>query len=168
VALAKLQNQFDQSERRAQAEIEHSEFVTRAHFDTEFEAMKQVFEYLSQVKLTMNGLRPTDVQIGFGSEQEKEADLAQRFQMFRIPFNKLVAESEAKEPFYTAELYAAVDECIRAGTAEFKSLLRGDEPFTDDWYEEGERHRNRFGKGYRMAVNIIRDRIASLAILPSP
>jgi hypothetical protein len=46
-ALAKLENLFAQSERRAQAETDRSVLVTRAQFETEFEAMKEVFGSLS-------------------------------------------------------------------------------------------------------------------------
>jgi hypothetical protein len=52
-ALAKLENLFAQSERRAQAETDRSVFVTRAQFETEFEAMKEVFGLLSQVRFAL-------------------------------------------------------------------------------------------------------------------
>jgi DNA replication initiation complex subunit (GINS family) len=56
--LARLDATFKHSQSRAQAAIDRSVFVTRAHFETEFEAMKQVFSHLSQLQIGLNGLRP--------------------------------------------------------------------------------------------------------------
>ncbi len=56
--LARLKDDLERAQKRTQAEIDRSVFVTRAHFESEFEAMKQVFSCLSQVRLAMESLRP--------------------------------------------------------------------------------------------------------------
>jgi hypothetical protein len=180
VALAKLQNQFAQAERRAQAEaeqlerreqaaIDRSVFVTRAHFETEFEAMKQVFSHLSQLQIGLNGLRPIlAVESPNESQEEKIARLFERLRNVFASYNNLLVESEARSPFYPAELYAAVEECERAASLEINAIrTSGENMFEPDWYEQGERNRGRFLKSYHKAAGIIRDRISRLAILPS-
>jgi hypothetical protein len=43
---------------RLRAELDSSVFVTRAQFETEFAAYKQMFEVLGPVRLAMGGTRP--------------------------------------------------------------------------------------------------------------
>jgi hypothetical protein len=167
VALAKLQNQFDQSERRAQAEIEHSEFVTRAHFDTEFEAMKQVFSCLAKLNLCINGIRPMiTVSPTDEADHETRSRLEERLETFGRAYDALLNEAEAKLPFYSEELDNAVEDCQRAAWSELNAIRTSGHPLNFEGLEEGERNRNRFSKGYRKAANLIRHRLSRLAILP--
>ncbi len=169
VALAKLEDKFERSQRLGQAAIDRSVFVTRAHFETEFEAMKQVFTHLSQLQIGLNGLRPIlAVESPDESETQKVARLFARLEQVFSSYNSLLAESEAKAPFYPAELYSAVEECERAASMEINSVrTSGEDMFGPTWYEEGERNLGRFSKGYRKAADTIRERISRLAILPS-
>ena len=123
VALAKLEDKFERSQRLGQAAIDRSVFVTRAHFETEFEAMKQVFTHLSQLQIGLNGLRPIlAVESPDESETQKVARLFARLEQVFSSYNSLLAESEAKAPFYPAELYSAVEECERAASMEINSV----------------------------------------------
>jgi len=167
--LATLENEFQKSQRKAQAEIDRFVFVTRAHFETEFEAMKQVFNRLSEVRLAINGLRPMmSIEPLDESDQERLKRLSERLEILSHAYNKLIAESEARAPFYTADLYYAVDMCLRAASAEIASVrTAGNDTFSFDWFREGDKNRNNFAKGYQEAVENIRDRISKLAVLPT-
>jgi len=166
--LATLEDDFQRSQRQVQAEIDRSVFVTRAHFETEFEAMRQVLSCLSEVRLAINGLRPMfSVEPSNESDQEKVKRLFQRLETLSVAYNKLIAESEARAPFYTAELYEAVDECLRAASMEINSIrTAGNDTFKLGWFQEGEQNRNKFSEGYHKAVENIRDRISKLAVPP--
>jgi hypothetical protein len=169
VALATLEDKFERSQRLGQAAIDRSVFVTRAHFETEFEAMKEVFSCLSQVKLTMNSIRPFySINEIAESDQSKQTRLLSRLEALKVAYNKLLNESEAKEPFYTAELYAAIQECLGAASMEINDvLLHGLDALLPTGHIEGGKNRERFSSGYRKAAAAIRDRISRLAILPS-
>jgi hypothetical protein len=91
--LAKLQNQFDEAEQRAQAESERSLIVTRAHFETEFETMKQVFECLSRLAFCVAAMRPIDENCPTQHEADK------RLFELRNEYNGLRKFLEAKLPF---------------------------------------------------------------------
>ena len=166
--LAALEDDFQRSQKRVQAEIDRSVFVTRAHFETEFESMKAVFSCLSAARLAINGLRPMiSVEPENESDQEKLKRLFGRLETLSLAYNNLVAESEARAPFYTVELYEAVDQCLRAAGIEITSIrTAGNDTFTSGWFQEGERNRNWFSEGYHKAVDSIRDRISKLAVLP--
>lgn len=49
---------LDRSKNLLQAQIERSVFVTRAHFETEFEAYKKICEDLAEVRLLMTAMHP--------------------------------------------------------------------------------------------------------------
>jgi hypothetical protein len=166
--LAKIESDLRSSQNLLQAKIDRSVFVTRAHFETEFEAMKQVFAYLSQLQIGLNGLRPmVTVETPGEGERQRVTRLFERLEKVFSAYNDLLAESEAKAPFYPAELYDAIEECERAAWMEINSVrTSGANMFGPTWYEEGERNRGRFSKAYRRAGDIIRDRISRLAILP--
>ena len=80
-------------------------FVTRAHFETEFEAMKDIFSCLSEVRLAMNAIRPMfAVEPAAETEDERLKRLSERFKILMIATDKLLNTSESKAPFYSEEL----------------------------------------------------------------
>src|ERR1700722_9948898 len=114
VALAKLENQFQQAERRAQAETDRSVFVTRAQFETEFAAMKEVFSLLSQVHFAIHNLWPTSTYEPQGEEESKKARLFRRIEGMLVGNDAVRTAIEAKRLFFPEELYVTVTECIDA------------------------------------------------------
>jgi hypothetical protein len=166
---AKIEADLKLSQNLLQARIDRSVFVTKAHFDTEFEAIKQVFSYLSGVHLAMNGLRPMmTVEPTDESFDDRMARLLPRLASAQDAYNKLLLESEAKLPFYPTELYKAVEDCLRIASIEINSIRTGGHmSFTVEWYLEGSRNSERFSTAYHKAADLIRERISKLAILPS-
>jgi len=59
--LEEFRNDLHQQQARMQAEIDRTVFVTRAHFETEFLAMKEVSQYLAEVKIVYRLLNPLEV-----------------------------------------------------------------------------------------------------------
>jgi hypothetical protein len=167
--LSKIESDLQLWQNVAQARIDRSVFVTKAHFDTEFEAIRQVFSYLSGVRLAMNGLRPMiTVEPTGESFEDKMARLHPRLAATQAAYNKLLLESEAKLPSYPTELYKAVEDCLRITSLEINSIrTSGQISFTVEWYLEGGKNSERFSTAYHKAADVIRERISKLAILPS-
>lgn len=154
---------------RIQALTDNAVYVTKAHFDTEFTAMKDVFKCLSNARLILPGIRP---QHGVGppnqSSEDKIKDLFERLNGLREAYNALIAQSEALSPFYPQPLYEALDKCIRAIRLEIIQVETGAEnTFSIKWFTDGGENHERFMKAYHLASEIIRERISRLAILPS-
>jgi hypothetical protein len=166
--LATLEHDFQRSQSRVQAEIDRSVFVTRAHFETEFEAMKDVFSCLSETRLAINGVRPMiSLEPADETETEKFERLSERLKALMIANDKLLATFEKKAPFYTEELYEAVDKCYRAARMETDSIrASGKDALRHDGYSQGRQNQVKFSEGYVNSVTIIRNRISKLAILP--
>jgi hypothetical protein len=172
IGLANLENQFAQAERRAQAEykrverldqaaIDRSIFVTRAHFETEFEAMKQVFDCLSRLAFCVAAMRPIDADCPIQHEADR------RLSELRAEYNGLRKLVEAKLPFYTEELYGLVQACLSAAWRETDDLDRMKDPYDDVGRKRAEGNQSAFETNYKKAAAVIRERISRLAILPT-
>lgn len=167
--LEEFRHALEREQRRVQAEIDRSVFVTRAHFETEFAAMKDVYKCLSEVHLTLNGVRPAfRVEPMNESRDDQLKRLGQCLGELQRAYDNLLTQSNALEPFYPADLYAAVEECKKAAYTEITDVqLAGDDAFTSAWYTQGKTNCNRFEVAYKNASKVIRERIEKLAVLPS-
>jgi len=166
--LATFEHDFQRSQTQTQSEIDRSVFVTRAHFETELEAMKDIFSSLSEVRLAINSVRPMfSIGPAGESEDEKITRLFERLKPLMIAHDKLLAASEAKAPFYAEELYNSLSECLQAAAMEINSIREaGKDALRADGYREARKNHKEFSEGYFKSVKIIRNRISKLAILP--
>ncbi len=166
--LTTLEHEFQRSQRQAQAEIDRSVFVTRAHFETEFEAMKDIFSSLSEVRLAMNAIRPMfAIEAADETQDERLKRLSERFKILMIATDKLLNTSESKAPFYSEELYESINDCWKTAAMEINSIKQaGPDSLKTDGYLQSAKNNDKFSEGYFKSVRIIRNRISKLAILP--
>ncbi len=165
--LERLKASLDTQARYIQASIDKSVFVTRAHFETEFDAMKQVYKALTDSRLAMNTLRPTfSVEPHEEDEEEKRRRLGQRLDSLILSRNKLLETIEALRPFYSRELYEHAEEAFKATSNEVVSVQSaGSETFLSNWYQEGDTNRTRFDAAYFKAADAIQNRLSRMAVL---
>lgn len=163
--LQQSRDALDRSQTLLRAEIDRSVFVTRAQFETEFGAYKQVFEGLAEMRLSMAAMRPM---LGPGeSTEDRQRRLADRFQDLTNAYNKAVSVIENLSPFYPKNIYNELLECLRAAHLEMLQVQTGgSETFSPKWYSQGEQQMAKFTMAYNAVSDMIRDRIAVLAILP--
>jgi hypothetical protein len=166
--LATLEHEFQNSQKQRQAQIDRSLFVTRAHFETEFESMKDVFACLSEVRLAINAVRPmVSLEPSGEGDEEKLKRLSERLKALMTAHDKLLVTSEARAPFYTEDLYESVETCLRAAVMEINSIREaGKDALRVDGYLKASQNKDKFSGGYFNSVKIIRNRISKLAILP--
>ena len=87
--LEEFRDRLQERQRHIQAELDRSVFVTRAHFETEFNAMKEVFTKLAEVRLRIQGLRPFfDIAPEDDTTDAKLGRLAERLQPFIAAYNE--------------------------------------------------------------------------------
>jgi hypothetical protein len=167
--LERLRAHYAQELERFRAGLERSVLVTRAQFETEFDAYKQVFEALGPVRLTMGGTRPM-LSVSHEGEtlDDRRRALAGRLRDLIDAQNKAVTVVENLLPFFPADIYRCiVDECLRASAHEILDIqTAGEETFTLTWHEEGARRWDEFLPAYNKVADMIRARISMLAILP--
>jgi hypothetical protein len=80
---------LEQKRKRLEAELSHRVYTTQTQFDTEFNAIRDIFAVLGRVRLTMNGLRP-DFAVGSSDENEQRDALIQRLKDLTDRYNVLV------------------------------------------------------------------------------
>lgn len=149
-----------------QHQLDKTILVTRVHFETEFSALKESFQKLAQVRLTMAGVRPIQGFTQDGETKEnKLTDLFERLAQLKNAYNELVATTENLKPFYPAEIYAYFEECRRLAYMEITEVMTSkDAVFTSGWFAEGSRNMERFLAAYHASSDLVRDHIAKLAI----
>jgi hypothetical protein len=165
--LEKLKLAHAQSLAFYQHEFDKTILVTKVHFETEFAALKEAFQKLAQVRLTMAGIRPfISIAPAGESREDKLKGLFERVEKLSAAYNELVATTEDLSPFYPKEIYGYFDECIRATWTEITDVQTSgnEEVFKSDWYTQGRRNNERFMKAYTAVASLIRDHIARLAI----
>lgn len=166
-ALEEHKNQLEKTIRVRQAELDKAVFVTRVHFETEFEALKHVFAKLAELRLQMSGLRPSfSVVPASDTREAKSKRLHEALSKFTDAYNEFVSISENLSPFYPTDIFQEFEKCRHAASVEITHIsTSGDSAFTHDWFLEGKRQLDEFLKSYARASNLIRERISKLSVI---
>jgi hypothetical protein len=156
-------------QRRIQARIDRSIFVSRAQFDTEFNAMKDVFKLATDTRLAMEQIRPMfDVKPADQTDEEKRKSLFTLLGMMMDAYNAFSSQMENLCPFYPEALYQALNECRGAACTEINQVrTAGEKTFNFDWFTQGIANKEKFEAGYHKAAVIIRERLERLSVVPS-
>jgi hypothetical protein len=154
--LEALKDKLSADQRRYQAQLDRSIFVSRAHFDTEFQAIKEVHQCLSEVKILFRKLYPIEDRAVLD-----EREWVQTIGDLRTANLKYVAKLEEWGVFLEPAQYDDFKRCYDAADHAIKIPRRGLE-YDRDWTVT----REHFGNSYQAACQKARDRIAKLAVLP--
>jgi hypothetical protein len=158
---------LDRHKSRIRALTENAVYVTRAHFDTEFNAMKDVFKCLSEAKIAINAVRP-EMDFGAGDTEEvRRKRLSELWTQLVDSHNKLLSSLDSMSAFYPLELYDAAKNCQKAAWLEITQVEHASYPaFSRSWQLEGQINIHAYRDSYEKARNIIRERLSHLAVLP--
>ena len=150
------------------AGISKAILVTRTHFETEFVAYKEIFAALSDVKNCLHAVRPVFIIAGEGERIKDEENLVDRLNSLIEAQNKAFVISDNLGPFYQDEIYQAIQECFKSSKFEILQVKTGGgfSRFDQDWFEAGRKNQEAFVRDYLHVSTLIRDRLASLGILP--
>jgi hypothetical protein len=155
--LEEFRDSLHQQQARMQAEIDRSVFVTRAHFETEFLAMKEVSQCLAEIKIVYRLLNPSDA-----SKRVPSQEHVQNVARLSAANDAFLERLEAWAAFLEPDLYDEFDHCHIGANEELKRLKANRE---DDSREKAQ-NAEYFWRAYRNACQKVRDRIKSLAVLP--
>jgi hypothetical protein len=155
--LETFKDKLNTEQRRYQAQLDRSIFISRAHFDTEFQAIKEVHQCLSEVKIPFRKLFPINAAtIVTGAEP------AEWIMRLEDANNRFLTKLEEWGVFLEPAQYDEFKRCHDAAE-HFMEIypLRGPEMERDYVVT-----RNHFWDSYREACQKARDRIGKLAVLP--
>ena len=155
--LEEFRDDLHKQQARMQAEIDRSVFVTRAHFETEFLAMKEVSQCLAEIKIVYRLLNPSDASRRLLSQEH-----VQNVERLSAANNAFLEKLEAWAAFIERDLYDEFERCHIGADEELKRLKANR---NDDGREKAQ-NAEYFWRAYRNACQEVRDRIKSLAVLP--
>jgi hypothetical protein len=143
-------------QKRLQIQLDSSLFVTRAHFEVELIAMREVHQRLAEVKITLRLLNPPNLCDEL-QDEEKARVVERLHEVTQMYLNKL----EEWGAFLEMSLYDSFERCFYGADAEWKRLSSHSGLDRDRGFNY-----KQFFDHYRAACQGIRDRLKSLAILP--
>jgi hypothetical protein len=167
--LERYRDALDRSKHLLRARIDSSVFVTRAHFETEFGAYKKIFEGLAEVRLLMPAMHPLiSVTRSDETREDKLKNLAADLAQLQEAHNKSVRTIENLGPFYPKEILEKINKCLQFVRIEMLRIQTGGaSTFSLEWSMMGEKRVEDFLAAYQDASDAVRQRIETLAILPS-
>jgi hypothetical protein len=165
---SEMQTSVDKANRLLDAGISKAILVTRTHFETEFTAYKEIFATLSDVKNCLHAVRPVFIIAGEEDQTKDMKSLVERLNKLIAANNKAVVVSDNLRPFYQDEIYQGIQECFKSSKFEILQVKTGggDSTFSQNWFEAGRKNQEAFVKDYLHVSTLIRDRLASLGVLP--
>jgi len=161
--LEKLRSRLEQSQRLLQAEIEKALFVSKAHFETEFKILREVWEGVSEARSAISLMRPWT---GYPAvKSEKEAYFSESLERFLGTLDRLRISVDNNSPFYPEEIFVAFDKLIRIAQAERDELVhdKGDR-FAPEWFNRGGVNRDLYLAQASECSKLIRQRLESLTV----
>jgi hypothetical protein len=158
-----LKSDLERSNRLLQGEIEKTIFVSKKHFETEFQLLRDIWEKVSTVRGCMSQLRPM---VDIVDARRPPDDLfRERFEAFVPAVKELMDAVDHTSPFYPQEIYASLDELILIAQRERDDI----KVFHEDRLSfEGRRRGRANFEGYLATVEkvstLIRERLAKLSV----
>ncbi len=154
---------LEQKRKRIEAELGHRTYVTRTQFDTEFNAVKDIFAALGKLRLSFNSLRPFLDWTPAGKE-EKLKLISARLNHFRERYNVLVDAAESVYPFVPEDIYAQFAACMKAALLEIRHIEEaGIDALSPNGYEDGAKQLEAFTSAYFAAAKLVRDHFHQLS-----
>lgn len=131
-------------------------FVTRAHFEVELNAMREVHQLLAEVKVAFQALHP--YKLNDERHGEERATLVEKL---RNSTEKYFAKLTEWGAFLEISLYDSFERSYYGADEEWKRLTA-----PDSLDHDGALNYKQFFENYSKACQGIRDRLAKLAIMP--
>jgi hypothetical protein len=158
-------DKLEQKRKRLEAELSHRVYTTQTQFDTEFNAIKDIFAALGRIRLSFNGLRPMIDSLP-DDQKERMKLIAQRLDHFTERYNKLVDTAESVYPFVPEAIYEQVEVCMKAALLEIRSIEHsGPESLSSKGYMEAADHHEKFTNAYFKAAKLARERFNHMAVV---
>jgi|ERR1043166_3912833 hypothetical protein len=156
--LEEFRDKLQQQQKAIQSLTDKALYVTRAQFDTEFAAIKEVSQRLGKVMLAFKKIHPLDA-----CEELDEAELAQAVDALEEACSIFLDKLTEWAVFLEPNMFDEFGRCYDGAHEEWKRLSGHNQFHTDEAINV--RH---FTISYSNACQKVRDRIKMLAALPGP
>ena len=96
-----IKSEFEALNRRLQAEFDKRVFISRTHFETEFQALADIWKKVAEVRATMA------IPLRAPNKSDKDH---QAFEAASKAVGELVVAIDTQSPFYSKEIYSELDQ----------------------------------------------------------
>lgn len=159
----KYRDALEQRRKRVEADLGQRTYVNKAQFDTEFNAIKDIFAALGKLRLSFNGLRPFLDWIP-SDEKAKLQVISTRLGHFKPLLDSVITTVESAYPFVPDDIYQQLEICMRAGIIEMRHIEQaGANALSPSGYDDGEKQHQKFTKAYFAAAELVRERLKQLS-----
>jgi hypothetical protein len=161
--LEKYRDALEQRRGKIEADLGQRTYVSKAQFDTEFNAIKEIFAALGKLRLSFNALRPFVDWIP-PDEDARLKVVSARLSHFVPLLNAFVTAVESAFPFVPDNIYKQLQICMTAGLTEMKHIEHaGAEALSPNGYSDGLKQSERFTTAYFTAAELVRERLKQLS-----
>ncbi len=167
--LEELKSTLQIEQKKLQVQLDRTVFVTKAQFDTEFAAVKDIYRYATEVWLVFQSIRPMFERRPADQTREQRVEIVEaQLKSLIDAFNELSKEMEILRPFYAEDLYAALVECRSAVAREILQVQSSRDTLGDmEWYVQGDANRTAFSTAHARTATLIRQRLDRLSVIPN-
>jgi hypothetical protein len=156
---------LEQKRKRLEAEITHRVYTTQTRFDTEFNAIKEIFSVLGKLRLAFNGMRPF-IDRTPQDPQDKTKEIVRRLRLLSEHYNTSVDVVNSVYPFVPEDIYGELDKCLMAAMMEIKHVEdAGEDALSSEGYSDGAKQHERFTSSYFTAAKLVRERFNRLSVV---
>jgi hypothetical protein len=157
-----LKADFDKAARQFQGEIDKAIFVTKTHFETEFRSLRRIWKHVSSVRSSMNRVRVIPEAATLAEQVELHT---QQVTAFVYDVGRLRSAIDDNSPFYSQELFVALDELLRLAQTERDDLrLNFADRFEYGWIARGQGNFNSYLVRADNVSALIRERLEKLSV----
>jgi len=159
----KYRDALEQKRRRIEADLGQRIYVSKAQFDTEFNAIRDIFAILGKLRLSFNGLRPFLDWIP-SDDKGKLKVITARLSHFKPLLESFITAVESSYPFVPDQIYQQLEVCMRMGLLEMRHIeSAGVNALTPSGYLDSEKQQDKFTAAYFTAANLVRARLKELS-----
>lgn len=150
-----------------QSVLDHKIFVSKSHYETEFESMKTIFNCATKASFLIQGLRPmVSYEESDQTEEQKLQHLNSKVNGLAAVHDEFIHLSESLMPFYPENLRTALNGCAVAIRIEIGDIrTSGLDSLLSTGYRRADENQKLFQKNYHLAATLIRERVERLTIL---
>ena len=169
--LEHLKKTFEGELRGLQTVLDRAVLVHRAHFETEFEALRDIWMKLAAVRASMGLVRLTmDLRPADETDEQRERREFERFKRFSTDLTALIRAVDSQSPFVPRDIYHALEKAIEVAQKE-ATEVEVERPDRDrnpmrDWFKRGKEHFREFRAAVGEVSDLIRARLEALTLVP--
>jgi hypothetical protein len=159
----KYRDTLEHGRKRIEADLGQRTYVSKAQFDSEFNAIKDIFAALGKLRLSFNGLRPFLDWIP-GDEESRLQLISLRLGHFKPLLDALITTVESSYPFVPDDIYEQLEICMKMGMIEMNHIEEsGAKALSPSGYQDGARQHESFTNAYFASGRLVRERLKRLS-----